>query len=45
MANSWDKDEQVSCPAKEIERFNLNFLEIAMLKGILQVFNVKIVKW
>ena len=45
MANSWGKDERVSCPAKELERFNLNFLEIAILKGILHVFNAKILEF
>ena len=44
MANSWGKDGHLSCPAKELERFNLNFLEIAILKGILHVFNAKILK-
>ena len=45
MANSWGKDGHVSCPAaKELERFNLNFLENAILKGILHVFNAKILK-
>ena len=32
------------CPAKELERFNFNFLEIAILKGILHVFKDKILK-
>ena len=44
MANSWGKDGHVSCPAKEFERFNLNFLENAILKGILHLFNAKILK-
>ena len=43
MANSWGKDGHVSCPAKEFERFNLNFLENAILKGILHVFNAKMI--
>ena len=37
-------DGHLSCPAKELERLNLNFLEIAILKGILHVFNAKILK-
>ena len=44
MANSWGKDGHVSCPAKELERFNLNFLEIGILKGMLHVFNANILK-
>ena len=44
-ANSCGKDGHVSCPAKELERFNLNFLEIAILKGILHVFSAKILKY
>ena len=44
MANSWGKDGHVLCPAKEFERFNLNFLENAILKGILHLFNAKILK-
>ena len=44
MANSWGKDGHLSCPAKELERFDLNFLEIAILKGILHVFKDKILK-
>ena len=44
MANSWGKDGHLSCPAKELEHFNLNFLEIAILKKILHVFNAKILK-
>ena len=44
MANSWGKDGHLSCPTKELERFNLNFLEIAILKRALHVFKDKILK-
>ena len=44
MANSSGKDGHVSCPVKELERFNLNFLEIVILKGILHEFKAKILK-
>ena len=41
MANSCGKDGHVSCPAKELERFNLKFLEIAILKGYCTYLTLK----